>query len=115
MSIQFPDDENGDVLRRMLESGDDLSLPREIDFTVVFPREREAAFFAEHFRKSGYKTKYERSDAVPDLPWDVVVVRFMKPEHAEIGAFEEQLQRLAEPLGGRNDGWGCFQQPPPRS
>ena len=28
----FPDDENGDVLRRMHEHGDDLSQPRMMDF-----------------------------------------------------------------------------------
>ena len=40
--MSFPDDENGDVLRLMLKNGDDLSAPREIDFSVIFPTEDAA-------------------------------------------------------------------------
>ena len=36
--MEFPDDENGDVLRRMAANGDDLTRPRNIDFTVVSER-----------------------------------------------------------------------------
>ncbi|MGC2615598.1 MAG: ribonuclease E inhibitor RraB [Terracidiphilus sp.] len=43
--MEFPDDENGDVLRRMAANGNDLSLPRNIDFTVVFPNESTAQRF----------------------------------------------------------------------
>lgn len=32
----FPNDANGDVLRRMEAQGDDLSRPRNVDFTVIF-------------------------------------------------------------------------------
>jgi len=33
----YAKDENGDALRQMEAQGDDLSQPRNIDFTVVFP------------------------------------------------------------------------------
>lgn len=33
----YPNDPNGDVLRRMEAEGDNLTKPRDIDFTVVFP------------------------------------------------------------------------------
>jgi hypothetical protein len=39
---RFPNDENGDVPWRMLEGGDNLSKPREIDFSVIFPTEGAA-------------------------------------------------------------------------
>lgn len=108
---QFPDDENGAVLRQMAESGDDLSRPRKIDFTVVLPHEDAAQKFAARFAEAGYEIKAEQTSTVPELPWDVVVVKHMLPEHAGITAFEEELERAAVPLGGRNDGWGCFEQP----
>ncbi len=41
----FPDDENGDVLWRMHEHGDNLSKQREIDFCVIFPTEESAMEF----------------------------------------------------------------------
>lgn len=37
---QFPDDENGDVLWDMAQDGDDLTKPREVDFSVIFPTEK---------------------------------------------------------------------------
>jgi hypothetical protein len=43
---KFPDDENGDVLWQMLEDGDNLSKPGEIDFSVIFPTEEAALRFA---------------------------------------------------------------------
>jgi hypothetical protein len=106
----FPADENGDVLRRMQRNGDDLSKPRDIDFTVVMPNEDSVHKFSDHFRKLGFQEKSEESDTVPELPWDVIVVKHMIPEHADITAFELQLEEIASPLGGRNDGWGCFEQ-----
>jgi hypothetical protein len=46
----YPDDDNGDVLRRLEKQGDDLTRPRNIDFSVVFPVESAAKQFAEYFR-----------------------------------------------------------------
>jgi len=106
--MQFPDDENGDVLRRMQSSGDDLTKSRDIDFTVVFPDESSARQFAAAFGSERYYVPVRHSECVADLPWDVEVRCDMVPDHAAIGAFEERLEALAAPLGGRNDGWGCF-------
>jgi len=49
---EFPNDENGDVLRRLQNDGDDLTQPRNIDFTVVFPTEDASQQFAEHFSQT---------------------------------------------------------------
>jgi hypothetical protein len=48
-----PDDENGDALRNIAAQGDDLTKPRDIDFTVVFAQAGSAEQFAEHFRERG--------------------------------------------------------------
>ena len=44
---QFPEGSNGDVFRRMVRDGDDLSKPRNIDFYHVFPERKQALGFAE--------------------------------------------------------------------
>jgi hypothetical protein len=111
MPLIFPDDENGAVLRRMQESGDDLTKPRHIDFTVVFPTEDAARAFLDALRGKGYVGKYKRSNVVPELPWDVALERFMLPTHEGISAFEDELGEVAKIYGGRNDGWGCFERP----
>lgn len=107
---KFPDDENGEVLRRMAEDGDDLSKPRDVDFTVVMPNVKAAQEFSAHFERAGYQVRMEEAGTVPELPWDVVVVKHMVPTHPGITDFEGELEAVAVRLGGRNDGWGCFAQ-----
>ncbi len=106
----FPSDENGDALRRMHEAGDDLTRSRDVDFTVVFPTENVAEEFAKHFRALGYTASVEFAQTVEECPWDVVIVSHMEPLHSEIGRFEDVLESAATPLGGRNDGCGCFSE-----
>jgi hypothetical protein len=108
--MDFPDDANGDVLRRLQSDGDDLAKPRDVDFTVVFAIKGSAQKFAEHFEGLGHKVSIENSNCNSDLPWDVVVVKHMVPSHSAITQFEATLQDNAEGLGGSNDGWGCLAQ-----
>lgn len=102
----IPDDENGDVLRAMLEDGDDLTIPREIDFHLVFGDEAAARAFA------------DAANAQPDLLvsmpgvddegiWQVTASRHMVPRHADITKLEKELTVLAESFGGYPDGWEC--------
>jgi len=108
--LEFPNDDNGDVLRRLQRDGDDLSKSRDVDFTVVFSDQASANHFAKHFEKRGYKVSVEESGCVTQLPWDVLVVNHMVPSHDVITDFEEELQAIADGFGGRNDGWGCIAQ-----
>ena len=110
--MEFPSDENGDVLRRMEAAGDDLSQSRNIDFTIVFPDESAAKEFAGRIRDLGFVASVELTQTAVDLPWDVVVVKNMTPSHEGIEDFENLLESVAVPLGGRNDGWGCMSEGP---
>jgi Regulator of ribonuclease activity B len=111
--MELPEDDNGDVLRRLLSHGDDLSKPRDIDFVVVFGEEDAANAFADQILPLGHQVFVERTDTADGLPWDARVVRHMVPDHAAISGFEEELERIAAPYGGRNDGWGCLSQSEP--
>ncbi len=105
----FPDDENGNVLRGMYEDGDVMSQPRDIDFTVVLPNSDAVQEFGSRFYNLGLQVKAKKSGTVPELPWDVTVTVNMLPSYEDITAFEQKLEAVAAPLGGKNDGWGCFQ------
>jgi len=107
----YPNDANGDVLRRMQARGDDLARQRNIDFTVVFADASSAEQFAEYFRALGHKVSVERTETDQDFPWDVIVVQHMAPSHEGISEFENLLQSVADGWGGHNDGWGCFSVP----
>jgi hypothetical protein len=109
LPLVFPDDENGNVLRRMYEDGDDLSQPRDIDFTVVLPDSDAVQEFGSYFYHHGLQVKAKKNNTVPELPWGVVVTINMLPSYDDITAFEQKLEKVAVPLGGRNDGWSCFQ------
>ena len=111
--MKYPDDATGDALRRMEAQGDDLTRPRNIEFTVVFPNENAAKQFADYFCTLGYAASAELTGSVQDFPWDVIVVKHMVPSQEEIGAFEDSIQRVAVTYGGHNDGWGCLSSESP--
>ncbi|PWF47604.1 ribonuclease E inhibitor RraB [Massilia glaciei] len=107
---QFPYDENGDVLLRMKENGDNLSKSREIDFSVIFPTEDAALKFAIHLLKNDQKVSFSSYDGDDEMPWQVAAHPFMEPTHENITGYENQLGDDAATFGGRNDGWGSMQQ-----
>jgi hypothetical protein len=107
---KFPDDENGDVLWRMRQEGDDLDKPREVDFSVIFPSEEAALQFAVDLLRNDQKVSFAAYPENTERPWQVQAHPVLVPSHENISGYEDQLARHAEPLGGRNDGWGCFQQ-----
>ena len=75
----FPDDDNGNALRGMQQDGDDLSQPRDIDFTVVLPDSDAVQEFGSRFYNLGLQVKAKKSGTVPELPWDVTVTVNMLP------------------------------------
>ncbi len=103
----IPDDENGDVLRRMIAKGDDLSRVRIVDFTHVFPDEASAQAFAVTVEADGLFAVIAMTGMADDLPWDVVIEHPLAPNHAAVTTLELQLGEMAEKFGGRADGWGC--------
>ena len=109
---QFPLDDNGDVLWRMASHGDNLDVPRDIDFSVVFPTEQHAEAFREFMESRGFVAGLRQFSSQPEgLIWDVTVTHPMVPAHRTISTFELMLEEEAAAGGGVNDGWGSFQQP----
>lgn len=106
-SPQFPNDENGGVLRRMFDSGDDLSQPRFIDFCFLFPQRRQVLTFVERVDEWDLELCISYDD--DRKMWEVIVKRYMVPTHEHITALELSLTHRAECAGGEADGWGCMQ------
>lgn len=103
----FPDDENGDVLRRMHQSGDDLTKPRDIDFSFVFSDKSKAAAFTVQVKDLDFRARLDWSEE-QEL-WDVTATKEMVPTHGDITEVEAKLSSIAEKYGGQAGGWGCFQ------
>jgi hypothetical protein len=107
---RFPHDDNGDVLWRMAQHGDQLEKPRQFDFAVIFPTEQDALGFAVHLLKQGQKVSFSEYEEGEDMPWQVEVHPFFVPTHLSITQYEALLAADAANFNGRNDGWGCMQQ-----
>jgi hypothetical protein len=103
---RFPDDANGRVLKRMLDTGDDLTQSRIIDFAYVFSDRQHAISFVQAVDDSSIELciAWYADKSV----WEVLVRRDMVPEHASISSLEVALETLAKRSGGRSDGWGCI-------
>ena len=104
---QFPNDDNGDVLRRMYAAGDDLTQARMIDFCFVFPERRQALAFAGVVDDQDIEVciSYYKGRKV----WQAIVKHNMVPDHRSITAMESALALKADSVGGKADGWGCMQ------
>lgn len=107
----FPDDADGDALRRLAEMGVDLSQPITVDFAVAVPNRDAAIAVAEAATEVGYKVDVfhdTESDA-----YSCYCARTLVPTYEALLRVQAQLDELAQPFGGFADGWGSFGETPP--
>lgn len=103
----FPDDNIGEILRKLHEMGDSLENPRPIDYDCVFPSPVLAEQFLEAVRWLGY-------ERVTSMHWEklgswcVCVTVFMLPEHEPMSLISGKLAAVSSEFMGNFDGCGCF-------
>lgn len=106
MNQDFPHDETGELLRLMQEQGDDLSVPRDVDFFLIFDSRDQALALANQAdlgpEVSISTARYEKTSK-----WQATLTVHMAPVYAEILMLEKQVARLGREYGGQPDGWGC--------
>lgn len=100
----IPDDENGDVLRRMIRNGDDLSIARPVNFEQIFPDKPQAFSFLAS--ASDFDRKVALSWYAAFEVWNVCVTCDIAPSHSAVSRLEAQFDQLAKAHGGKADGWG---------
>ena len=103
---KFPDDENGCILRRMHDAGDDLTKARTIDFCFVFPKRNQALDFAKDIDDRNCEVCL--SFYAAKNCWQIIVKNNMVPDYSTITALELRLMNKAEAFEGSADGWGCM-------
>lgn len=112
--MQFPDDENGAVLRRMAASGFDFARVHGVDFFAVFRASKDAALVAQKLVQAGLLESSLTSvplDAQNGDETELRVTRRMLVTHDNITRFERLLGELCAKHGGATDGWGVEQDP----
>ena len=110
MAPDFPNDADGDALRRVAADGNDMTAPMVIDFPVVVPAETPANQFAAVASAKGYMVHLWRDG--DDGNWDVICAIDMVPTHADVVRIQRELTELAKPFRGYCDSWGTFGNKP---
>lgn len=108
---QFPDDENGAVLRDMAAHGIDLASPRMMDFEHCFPDEAAARGFLLAIVGLIQEAKLLPPDPEQGRGWEVQCRERMVPTHLAITETEHRLAKMAARFGGYPDGWGSLSNP----
>ncbi len=106
MIQDFPHDETGELLRLMQEQGDDLSVPRDIDFFLIFDSKDQAIRFASQ-ADLGHEFRVDTAHYEKTEKWQARLTVHMAPVYAELVMLEKQVARLGREYGGESDGWGC--------
>jgi hypothetical protein len=114
--VQFPDDENGEALRRMAASGFDFSLAHHVDFFALFRSKEDAAVVARQLveaDRSESSLASVTTDTQQDGATELKMVRKMLVTHDNITKLERYLGEICARHGGELDGWGVMQDPTP--
>ena len=104
----FPLDNVGNALWQMLEGGDDLTIEREFEFSVIFADQEQALKFGQLLLENNQKLSfcpYQGDDA---FPWEITAYPFMSASYENIAAYQELLTTSVAPFSGNYDGWYCL-------
>ncbi len=106
MNTKYPDDSDGDTLRRVAENGSDISHPMIIDFLLTVPDEGVAHRVAGLVEAHGFDPSIYRDD--DNGSWSVLCAKSMLATYDGVVEVQAQLKVLVEPHGGACDGWTTF-------
>ncbi|MFT7640262.1 MAG: hypothetical protein ACI9G1_002003 [Pirellulaceae bacterium] len=117
----YPDDEDGAVLKELASQGVDMSQPVSFEFFADAPDEAAAKSIAEALENANYKIEIIYDEGEPDEngvidpddkefgpAWAVFAFVTMVPDHAEIIRIQAEIDELSNPFGGCADGWGVM-------
>ena|SRR5260370_13467950 len=104
MSETYPNDADGDALRRVASTGIDMSCPMDIDFFVTVPDREAGDAVAELATRTGYHTKLVHDEE--DDAWDCYCTKTMLATYDCVVDAQLELDELSRPFGGHSDGWG---------
>jgi len=104
--MNFPNDETGQVLSEMYQSGIDLTQQHEVVFFHLFEQQQQAQAMADFINDTLPEVKVSlQADETPNV-WDVNCTLVMLPSYEKILAEEMALEAIATKFSGYSDGWG---------
>lgn len=111
--MDFPDDENGDVFRRMEAGGVDFTLEHIVNFHAVFATNADADRIALMYVadwKAG--ESFTNVETVPhdEGGMELTLSKRMLLDHAAVTSFEAKFGERVALVDGYLDGWGVMQE-----
>lgn len=107
MNSFIHDDISRSMLLQMKKGGFDFAGFHPIEFYAILPDRQAAQAAAGQFRGESLNAQILEGEGGN---WNLQLSKVMVATQSGIGAFEEGLQSVVEPLGGITDGWGVEQQ-----
>ena len=103
---KFPGNADGDALKRLAESGADMTSPMVIGFTIAAPDEPSAKAIALKASETGYETSVEQDSESGE--WTCYCSRSMFATYTGVINCQLALDKIAVAYGGFVDGWRTF-------
>jgi hypothetical protein len=101
----FPNDADGDALRKIRDSGSDMSKPHVLDFYLCFADENMARFVATILPSPVTIDEISKED---DGRWTCFCKATLIPTYDAIVSVDRILEELCQEHGGDYEGWGTF-------
>lgn len=106
-ALHFPDDIDGESLRRLHAKGDRLEATRWMHLFLVFQRRQEAEKICALVEAEGAEAGVIHPRRKGDR-WTAEVCIRIVPTYENLVALKGDLHRLAMPLGGKHADWGTY-------
>lgn len=106
--MQFPNDDNGELLAEIAAAGVDLSQMQTIDFFILFEKSEDAKCFMTAIAEDELAPKTKLQQCPDTGVWEVVTSVAMVPQHELLGQTEQYIESIANSHEGYGDGWGLM-------
>lgn len=104
---QFPEDDIGNTLWKLIEKNIDLDEAIDVEFSVIFPSQELALKYGQILLENNQKLSFCRYDGDENNPWEITAYPIMPLTYENIVSYQALLVSTAEPLKGKFDGWYC--------
>src|SRR5688572_19035504 len=97
LQLEYPNDADGDALRRLEADRNDMTRPMAIDFTVAVPSRSAGQAVADAAQEMGYRTSVEQNEE--DHAWTCYCTKHMVATYEAVVLAQRELDRLSGPHG----------------
>lgn len=104
--MQFPDDADGDAMRKVFDHGSDPDRAMDVDFMIACTSVETGKVIADLAVAKGYAVNVSTDEE--DGAVTCYCTKSMLLDYEALKACQAELDQLARPHEGYIDGWGTF-------